>query len=117
MGEHYSILNLPQDVDDRRGEPAKTVSKSNQPDPNTRGSLTPCPDCQHKCSTYAETCPSCGRFFRSYRSLSVTPGKGWSTAVGWGFILGWLFAAFLGFCLLIVLMVLGGIAAASLPTR
>jgi hypothetical protein len=34
------------------------------------------PDCQHRCSNYAEACPSCGRFFRGYaRVIEVTPGN------------------------------------------
>ena len=78
------------------------------------GGLFSCPDCQHKCSNYAEACPSCGRYFRMYaRNFTVQPGGGWSMAVFWGIMLAWILPTLVGVAL-IVLLVLGGVGAASL---
>ena len=75
MGEHYSILNPPQKDDEYRSEAPRTANKSIQLGSETTAGPFPCPDCQHECSRYAEMCPACGRFFRSY-DRKVLPGKG-----------------------------------------
>src|SRR6185436_9060264 len=81
----------------------------------TTGGLFSCPDCQHRCSHFAESCPSCGRYFRVYaRTFSVEPGRGWSMAVFWGIMLCWVIPTVLGIALIIIFFILGGIGAASL---
>ncbi|HKO61473.1 MAG TPA: hypothetical protein VJV03_09965 [Pyrinomonadaceae bacterium] len=81
----------------------------------TVGGLFACPDCQHHCSNFAETCPGCGRFFRSYSRIYRTrPGEGWSMAVFWGIMLAWIIPMFVGLLLFIILLVIGGIGAATL---
>jgi hypothetical protein len=85
----------------------------------TVGGLFACPDCQHRCSNFAESCPSCGRYFRVYaRNFTVVPGGGWSMAVFWGIMLAWIIPTLLAIGLFVVLFVIGAIGAASLtPTR
>lgn len=81
--------------------------------------LVPCPDCHHKVSRQAETCPQCGRFFQRFKSevqiasrVFVNPGSGWSWVVMWGII----FAAILPTIVMFLLFILflGGVAS-SLP--
>lgn len=80
----------------------------------TVGGLFSCPDCQHRCSNFAEACPSCGRYFRVYaRNYTVEPGGGWSMAVFWGIMLAWIIPTVVGM-VLFALLVVGGIGAASL---
>jgi hypothetical protein len=82
----------------------------------TTGGLFPCPDCQHRCSTFAESCPSCGRYFRVYaRTFSVEPGSGWSITVFWGIMLVWIIPTVLCMVLLVLFFVIGGIGVATLP--
>lgn len=88
----------------------------------TVAGLFSCPDCQHKCSNFAEACPSCGRYFRVYaRNFTVAPGGGWAMTVFWGIMLAWIIPTLLGIALIVVLFVIGAIGAASLtnprPTR
>ena len=79
------------------------------------GGLFSCPDCQHRCSNFAEACPSCGRYFRVYaRNFTVSPGNGWSMAVFWGIMLAWIIPTLLSIAILVVLFVVGAIGAASL---
>ena len=81
----------------------------------TVGGLFACPDCQHHCSNFAESCPSCGRYFRVYaRNFTVQPGSGWSIAVFWGIMLAWIIPTLLTIALLVILFVIGAIGAASL---
>jgi hypothetical protein len=81
----------------------------------TVGGLFSCPDCQHRCSNYAEACPSCGRYFRVYsRNFTVEPGNGWSMAVFWGIMLAWILPTLLCIALVFVVLVIGGLGAASL---
>lgn len=81
----------------------------------TVGGLFACPDCQHRCSQFAETCPSCGRYFRMYaRTITVEPGNGWSMTVFWGIMLAWIIPTIVGVALVVILFVIGGIGAASL---
>ena len=78
MGEPLTIFQAPRDP----------IAPT---DERPRYGLLPCPDCQHQCSTYAETCPSCGRFFRVCRPTpEVQPGAGWSMTVFWGIMLAWI---------------------------
>lgn len=78
------------------------------------GGLFLCPDCQHRCSNFAEACPSCGRYFRMYaRSFRVEPGGGWSMAVFWGIMLAWIIPTLVAIAF-VFLLALGGIGAASL---
>ena len=81
----------------------------------TVGGLFSCPDCQHRCSNFAEACPSCGRYFRVYaRNFTVQPGSGWSMAVFWGIMLAWIIPTLLSIAVIVVLLVVGVIGAASL---
>ncbi len=80
----------------------------------TVGGLFACPDCQHRCSNFAEACPSCGRYFRVYaRNYTVQPGSGWSITIFWGIMLVWIIPAVIGIVLAIILVVIGGIGAAT----
>ena len=82
----------------------------------TVGGLFACPDCQHHCSNFAEACPSCGRYFRVYaRNFTVVPGSGWAMTVFWGIMLVWIIPLVLSVILIIVVFLLGGIGAATLP--
>lgn len=77
--------------------------------------LFSCPDCQHHCSNFAESCPSCGRYFRMYaRTITVAPGSGWSMTVFWGIMLAWIIPTIVCVALVIILFVIGGIGAATL---
>jgi hypothetical protein len=79
------------------------------------GGLFACPDCQHHCSNFAESCPSCGRYFRVYaRNFTVQPGDGWSMAVFWGIMLSWIIPTLVAIGLFVILFVIGAIGAASL---
>ena len=79
------------------------------------GGLFACPDCQHRCSNFAEACPSCGRYFRVYaRHFTVGPGSGWPMVVFWGIMLSWIIPTLVAIGLLVVLFVIGAIGAASL---
>jgi hypothetical protein len=83
------------------------------------GGLFACPDCQHSCSNFAERCPQCGRFFQTFEQgqIQVRPGDGWSMAVFWGIMLAWIIPMILGIALIVLLVVIGGIGAASLAPR
>src|ERR1041384_4536053 len=84
----------------------------------TVGGLFSCPDCQHRCSNFAEACPSCGRYFRVYaRDFSVRPGSGWSMVVFWGIMLALIIPKTLSIAVIVVLFVVGAIGAASLTQR
>ena len=77
--------------------------------------LFACPDCQHRCSNFAEACPSCGRYFRVYaRTFTVEPGDGWSMTVFWGIMLVWIIPTVLAIVLIFVLLIIGGLGVASL---
>ena len=79
------------------------------------GGLFNCPDCQHRCSNFAEACPSCGRYFRVYaRYFTVLPGGGWSMVVFWGIMLAWILPTLVTVGILVIVFVIGGIGAASL---
>lgn len=79
------------------------------------GGLFNCPDCQHRCSNFAEACPSCGRYFRVYaRNYKVEPGNGWSMAVFWGIMLAWIIPTLVCIALLVIFFIIGGIGAATL---
>lgn len=81
----------------------------------TAGGLVACPDCQHRCSTFAESCPSCGRYFRVYaRNFTVQPGSGWSITIFWGIMLVWIIPALIGALLVVIFFVIGGLGAATL---
>lgn len=117
MGEHYlGIKKIPQ-IDDPLPPAPKKIAVLDQPSSTSRHGLVPCPDCQHKCSSYAEACPACGRFFRAYkRVIEVTPGKGWSVAVGWGVILSSVFAGLIiGAIFVVLFMLIAGMGAAARP--
>lgn len=75
--------------------------------------LFTCPDCQHNCSNFAETCPGCGRYFRSYARIVSVNRNNWSITVFWGIMLAWIIPMLLGFAL-IVLFIFMGVGAASL---
>ena len=79
------------------------------------GGLFSCPDCQHRCSNFAESCPSCGRYFRVYaRTFTVEPGNGWSMAVFWGIMLSWIIPTVVCIALIIILFIIGVFGAATL---
>lgn len=81
----------------------------------TVGGLFSCPDCQHACSHFAEACPSCGRYFRVYaRNFQVEPGSGWAMTVFWGIMLAWILPTLLVIAIGVVILVIGGIGAATL---
>lgn len=74
-----------------------------------------CPDCDHDCSNFAETCPKCGRYFRRYASTINVNRNGWSITVFWGIMLAWIIPMLLIVGLVVLFAVIGGIGAASLP--
>lgn len=118
MSERYSILNLARAQETHQAAGSTREDPAGQPLSAAPRGLVSCPDCQHQCSSYAETCPQCGRFFRFYsRAFEVTPGMGWSIAVGWGVILGWIFAGLIIAALIIGLLVLAALGAASSLTQ
>src|SRR6266540_1573743 len=75
--------------------------------------------CTAHCSNFAETCPQCGRFFRTFKQgqIQVRPGDGWSLAVFWGIMLAWIIPTIVCIALIVVLFVIGGLTAASLMPR
>jgi len=115
MGADHSIFKLsgaPDDIEREAPDEEELAKISSRLTEN----LTLCPDCQHECSTQAEACPSCGRFFRNYpQIIEVTPGAGWSMAVFWGIMLAWIIpmviGALIGGVLVVALFVLGSGAA------
>jgi hypothetical protein len=87
--------------------------------------LLPCPDCAQPISTYAESCPHCGRFFKSYsphaHRIEVTPGAGWIGKIAWGIVLSsflWsLIAAVMFLIGIIFLVAMLGIGSATQPLQ
>lgn len=97
---------------------AKSLELASPENLFTHSGLFTCPDCQHNCSNFAETCPACGRFFRSYaRVITVTPGNGWSLSVFWGIMLAWIIPTIIGVALIVVLFVMGLLTTAYFAPR
>jgi len=95
-------------------QPAQVRDTGELPSLNAR--LTPCPDCNHQCSTYAEHCPRCGRFFRRYDAGAVVVDRrAWATTIAGGIVLGWICVSAVTVCLIVVLVILG--VGLSIPTR
>jgi hypothetical protein len=98
MPDPPSILNSPPEENRQLHDTADAPKRA----------LMPCPDCGHNCSTYAESCPGCGRFFRRYAGGEVTVDRsGWFTTIAGGVIVGWLVVAVISFVVLVVLFALG----------
>lgn len=64
--------------------PITTCTECNAPLLNVRADgslpgdrLEPCEDCHNLISRGAESCPYCGRFYRSLRQRGVERGRGW----------------------------------------
>jgi hypothetical protein len=109
MGE-YLGLNAVQQWSDNQ----TSVPEPEPVAPPKHTSLVPCSDCGHQVSHYAESCPSCGRYFRSYnRRLEVTPGAGWPDKIAWGIVLSsilWIFI--FGVLFVLALVFFGGLSQA-----
>src|SRR5258705_4035865 len=103
------ILNLTGSTDERRDleNPSPVDRLAVDPIPQAvvpQPKLFACPDCGHQCSTQAESCPTCGRFFRQYsRVLEVIPGAGWIGKVALGIVV----SSFLWGAILTIFFVVG----------
>jgi predicted amidophosphoribosyltransferase len=90
---------------------------------STPSNLAACADCGGTVSKYAEACPHCGRFFKSWRSTSeaipVTPGNGWGRAIAWGLWVFVLSNLILAAIPIVIMFLLGlgilGLGAAAKP--
>lgn len=88
------------------------------PSPN----LVNCPDCNHRVSRQAETCPQCGRFFQRFKSeVEIkTPLRidrsWWSLTVMWGVIFSWI-VPLIALVLLFIFFAFLGAGLSSLPVN
>jgi len=76
-------------------------------------SLFACPSCKNGCAENACFCPSCGHVFDAHQ-VKIRPGDGWSMAIFWGIMLAWIIPMLLSIALVVILILIGVIGAASL---